>query len=128
MITTSIQLLVNDLETACEPALIAMTKRQWQSVEVVGDQSGFVSAIVTHLRTTLPILRNYLSSSRKFFTQFCIKFANTFIPKYVAHIYKCKPISAVGAEQLLLDTHMLKTVLLDLPSLGSQISRKPPSR
>ncbi|OQV21216.1 Vacuolar protein sorting-associated protein 53-like protein [Hypsibius exemplaris] len=127
VITTSIQLLVNDLETSCEPALIAMTKRQWLSVEAVGDQSGFVTAILSHLRTTLPTLRTYLSSSRKFFTQFCIKFANTFIPKYIAHIYKCKPISPVGAEQLLLDTHMLKTVLLDLPSLGSQISRKPPA-
>ncbi|XP_055339700.1 vacuolar protein sorting-associated protein 53 homolog [Paramacrobiotus metropolitanus] len=127
IITNSIQLLVNDLEAACEPALVAMIKKQWQSVEVVGDQSGFVTAVVSHLRTTLPVLRSYLSSSRKYFTQFCIKFANTFIPKYIAHVYKCKPISAVGAEQLLLDTHMLKTVLLDLPSLGSQISRKPPS-
>jgi len=30
--------------------------------------------------------------------------------------------------QLLLDTHSLKTVLLDLPSLGSSISRKAPAR
>ena len=30
--------------------------------------------------------------------------------------------------QLLLDTHSLKTVLLELPSLGSQVSRKAPAR
>ena len=33
----------------------------------------------------------------------------------------------MGAEQLLLDTHMLKTALLDLPSVGSQLPRKPPA-
>jgi len=30
--------------------------------------------------------------------------------------------------QLLLDTHSLKTVLQDLPSLGSQVGRKAPAR
>lgn len=29
--------------------------------------------------------------------------------------------------QLLLDTHSLKTVLLDLPSIGSQVLRKAPA-
>lgn len=33
----------------------------------------------------------------------------------------------MAAEQLLLDTHSLKTILLDLPSLGSQVVRKAPT-
>lgn len=33
----------------------------------------------------------------------------------------------MGAEQLLLDAHMLKTVILDLPSIGSQVNRKAPA-
>lgn len=33
----------------------------------------------------------------------------------------------MGCEQLLLDTHSLKTVLLDLPSVGSQVQRKAPA-
>ena len=36
-------------------------------------------------------------------------------------------MSTVGAEQLLLDAHSLKTVLLDLPSIGSAVSRKAPA-
>ncbi|CAH1398778.1 unnamed protein product [Nezara viridula] len=32
-----------DLEMACEPALTAMTKTQWQSVETVGDQSPYIT-------------------------------------------------------------------------------------
>lgn len=34
--------------------------------------------------------------------------------------------SILGCEQLLLDTHSLKTILLDLPSIGSQVKRKAP--
>lgn len=33
----------------------------------------------------------------------------------------------LSSEQLLLDTHSLKTVLLDLPSIGSQVVRKAPA-
>lgn len=42
-------------------------------------------------------------------------------------LYKCKPLSAVGAEQLLLDVYMLKTALLELPCTGYQVQRKAPA-
>lgn len=100
---------------------------QWQNVDTVGDQSPYITAITTHLKTTIPVIRDNLSQSRKYFTQFCIKFANSFIPKFIQNIYKCKPINTEGAEQLLLDTHMLKTVLLNLPSINSQINRPAPA-
>lgn len=126
VISHCIQLLVQNLESACEPALTAMNKIQWSAFETVGDQSSYVSAITTHLRQTLPLLRDNLATSRKYFTKFCMNFANSFIPKLICHLFKCKPVSPIGAEQLLLDTHMLKTILLDLPSLGSVSMRKPP--
>ena len=47
--------------------------------------------------------------------------------QFISTVFKCKPISTVGAEQLLLDIHSLKTVLQDLPSLGSQVGRKAPA-
>ncbi|KAH9498665.1 Vacuolar protein sorting-associated protein 53 [Bulinus truncatus] len=127
VITSCIQLLVQDLETACEPALTAMTKITWSNIEAVGDQSGYVTAITSHLKVNIPIIRDNLASSRKYFTQFCVKFANSFIPKFIGTLYKCRPTNTVAAEQLLLDTHSLKTVLLELPGLGSQVSRKAPA-
>lgn len=127
VISSCIQLLVQDMEMACEPALTAMSKIQWQNVERVGDQSAYVTSITTNLKAAIPFIKDNLASSRKYFTKFCVKFANSFIPKFIQSIYKCKPLSTIGAEQLLLDTHMLKTFLLDLPSLGSQTSRKAPT-
>lgn len=70
---------------------------------------------------------------------------NSFIPRYINALYKCRLVSShssdgitlqninsfnaatVGCEQLLLDTHSLKTILLDLPSIGSQVKRKAPA-
>ncbi|XP_026325410.1 vacuolar protein sorting-associated protein 53 homolog [Hyposmocoma kahamanoa] len=127
MIGTCIQLLVQDLELACEPALQAMTKISWLHFDNVGDQSSYVTQIIMHLKNAVPDLRDNLASSRKYFTQFCIRFANSFIPKFIQNIYKCKPISTVGSEQLLLDTHMLKTALLELPSIGSEVKRPAPA-
>ncbi|XP_053729133.1 vacuolar protein sorting-associated protein 53 homolog isoform X2 [Synchiropus splendidus] len=127
VISNSIQLLVQDLDAACDPALTAMSKMPWQSVEHVGDQSPYVTSIIMHIKQNVPIIRDNLASTRKYFTQFCIKFTNAFIPKFINHLFRCKPISMVGAEQLLLDTHSLKTVLLDLPSIGSQVLRKAPA-
>ncbi|CAB3985678.1 vacuolar sorting-associated 53 homolog isoform X1 [Paramuricea clavata] len=128
VISNSIQLLVQDTENACDAPLIAMVKVHWQSIEAVGDQSAYVTAIATHLQNIVPVIREYLTSVRKYFTQFCVKFANSFIPKFISQIYKCKPISTVGAEQLLLDTHSLKTILVDLPLLLSNVQRKIPAR
>ncbi|CAG9134202.1 unnamed protein product [Plutella xylostella] len=126
MIDNCIQMLVQDLELAVEPALTAMSRVSWLHFDTVGDQSSYVTQIIMHLKNTVPLLRDSLASSRKYFTQFCIRFANSFIPKFIQNIYKCKPISTVGSEQLLLDTHMLKTALLEAPSFGSEVKRQAP--
>ncbi|KAF6029073.1 VPS53 [Bugula neritina] len=75
VITHCIQLLVQDLESACEPALHAMSKFSWNTLETVGDQSNYISSIIVHLKNNIPVIRVSLSSSRKYYTQFCIKFA-----------------------------------------------------
>lgn len=51
--------------------------------------------------------------------QLLITNKRVFVSKYLIQIFKCKPISEIGAEQLLLDTHSIKTLLLDMPSMGS---------
>jgi len=111
-------LLVTELEGACEPALQAMVRVAWAAVEQVGDQSHYVSQLSSAVRATVPRLRDCLQTSRKYFTQFCLKFVSSFIPKFISQLYRCRPVGTVGAEQLLLDTHSLKTVLLDLPNLA----------
>ncbi|CRK95527.1 CLUMA_CG008996, isoform A [Clunio marinus] len=128
-----IQLLVQDLENLCESALVVMSKIQWQNISNVGDQSPYINTIISHFKQTIPNIRDNLSSSRKYYTQFCNKFISSFIPKFINNLYKCRPTNAegvgniMGCEQLLLDTHSLKTVLLELPTIDSQVNRKAPA-
>ncbi|XP_055858005.1 vacuolar protein sorting-associated protein 53 homolog [Episyrphus balteatus] len=132
-ISNCIQLLVQDLENGCETSLTVMSKVQWQNISNVGDQSPFINTIIAHFKQSIPTIRDNLATSRKYFTQFLHKFVSSFIPKFVNTLYKCRPTNSdgsnniLGCEQLLLDTHSLKTVLLDLPSIGSSVNRKAPT-
>jgi vacuolar protein sorting-associated protein 53 len=126
VISSSIQLLVIDIENSCEPALNAMTKISWHNFSVVGDQSSYISAIINHIKNFVPIVRDNLTNSRKYFTQFCSKFVINLITRFVNNILKCRSISQIGIEQLLLDSHSLKTFLVDMPTINSNINRKSP--
>ncbi len=94
---------------------------------MVGDQSSYVTAIVNHIKLFIPLVRDNLANSRKYFTQLCLKFVNNLIHKFINNIFKCRMASQVGIEQLLLDTHSLKTAMFDLPSINSAVARKAPA-
>ncbi|VDK25259.1 unnamed protein product [Anisakis simplex] len=53
--------------------------------------------------------------------------ATQLVNKFLGALFRCRPVSLTGAEQLLLDTHSLKTFLLSMPSVESSISTKPPT-
>eukprot|EP00045_Choanoeca_perplexa_P013840 m.158760 g.158760 ORF g.158760 m.158760 type:complete len:855 (+) comp16474_c0_seq1:115-2679(+) len=128
IITTCTQVLVRALESHCEPALAIMIKTRWDSFEEVGDTSPYVSQIGKHITATVPLIRTYFgASNRKYFTNFGLKFVNSFGPRVVASLKKCKHVSTIGAEQLLLDMQMIRMVLMELPSIGSVTARRAPA-
>jgi len=127
VIMNTMQLLVRALETLCEPGLAIMAKTKWETVEEVGDTSAYVSQIGKHIMQFVPFVRSSMDQkSRKYFTNFCMKFVNSFIPRVVTSLFKCKHVSTVGAEQLLLDMQSMRMVLLELPSCASAVARKAP--
>ncbi|ODN04977.1 Vacuolar protein sorting-associated protein 53 [Orchesella cincta] len=107
VIETSISLLVQDLDAACEPLFTAITKTAWQSIDKVGDQSAYISGMISQWKSTVPTLRDYLATARKYFVIFCQQFAKLFMKK-------CNM--------------SLKKALLDPPSIGLTVKRKPPDK
>lgn len=79
------------------------------------------------LGAIVPLIRDYFFDRRKYFAHFCLKLATQIVNKFLGSIFKCKPLTVAATEQLLLDTHSLKTFLLNLPSVGSSVVVKPPS-
>lgn len=120
VITKALVTLVHGLETKFDSEMAAMTRVPWGTLESVGDQSEYVNGINLILTTSIPVLGRLLSPL--YFQFFLDKLASSLGPRFYANIFKCKQISETGAQQMLLDTQAVKTILLDIPSLGRQTS------
>ncbi|RDX83535.1 Vacuolar protein sorting-associated protein 53 A, partial [Mucuna pruriens] len=120
VITKSLVTLVHGLESKFDIEMAAMTRVPWGTLESVGDQSEYVNAINLILTTSIPALGSLLSPV--YFQFFLDKLASSLGPRFYSNIFKCKQISETGAQQMLLDTQAVKTILLEVPSLGRQTS------
>ena len=127
VISNAIQLLVRALETQCDAALTAMTKTKWDQIEEVGDTSLYVSQMGKMIAQMVPFVRSSINNTRKYFNNFCMKFASSFIPRLMTHVFKCKNVGTVAGEQLLLDMQMVRMLLHELPSIGSATAKAPPA-
>lgn len=120
VITKALITLVHGLETKFDAEMAAMTRVPWGTLESVGDQSEYVNAINLILTSSIPALGSLLSPI--YFQFFLDKLASSLGPRFYLNIFKCKQISETGAQQMLLDTQAVKTILLEIPSLGRQTS------
>ncbi|KAJ3027828.1 UNVERIFIED_CONTAM: Vacuolar protein sorting-associated protein 53 [Siphonaria sp. JEL0065] len=122
----AVKSLANIVEMMADPAITVMLKRSWGTVDSVGDQSEYITLIGNSLTSSVTLIRKYLTT-QKYLRTFFDKFSESFLNKFHASIYRCRPISEVGAEQLLLDTHALKTILIQMTTVGSHSELSPTS-
>ncbi|CAL9097081.1 unnamed protein product [Musa acuminata var. zebrina] len=118
VITKALVTLVHGLETKFDAEMTAMTRVPWATLESVGDQSEYVNGINSILSSSIPVLGSLLSTT--YFQFFLDKLAASLGPRFFLNIFKCKHISETGAQQMLLDTQAVKTILLEIPTLGKQ--------
>eukprot|EP00850_Spirogloea_muscicola_P023182 SM000335S12906 [mRNA] locus=s335:65884:70763:+ [translate_table: standard] len=119
VITRALSVLVLSFEAKLETELQKMIHMPWGQLDAVGDQSEYVNGIRAILHGGIPLASGLLSIL--YFQYFMDKLAASFAPRFYISIVKCKRISETGAQQMLLDTHAVKTLLLEAPSLGSQL-------
>ncbi|CAA6663358.1 unnamed protein product [Spirodela intermedia] len=115
LITKSLVTLVHGLETKFDAEMIAMTRVPWGTLESVGDQSEYVNGINSILMGSIPVLGGLLSPV--YFQFFLDKLAASLGPRFYLNIFKCKQISETGAQQMLLDTQAVKTIILEIPAM-----------
>ncbi|CAM8925202.1 unnamed protein product [Rhodiola kirilowii] len=118
VITKALMTLVHGIETKFDAEMANMARIPWATLEGVGDQSEYVNGINLILTSSIPVLGSLLSPI--YFQYFLDKLASSLAPRFFLNIFKCKQISETGAQQMLLDTQAVKTILLDIPSLGKQ--------
>ncbi|KAG0200788.1 Vacuolar protein sorting-associated protein 53 [Mortierella sp. GBA30] len=118
--------LVRAVENDYEPALLSMSKLPWATVEYVGDQSEYVSHIQGTLKNCVGAIQELITNKR-YFRTFCDKLIESFVSRFAANLPRCKPISEIGAEQMLLDTQAVKSLLIEIPNLGLESSAQVPT-
>ena len=89
----------------------------------VGDHSAFVGDISERLPKQFEPIARHLSKIHYRF--FCDKFVQSFVARFVSEVHKCRKISERGAQQLLLDTALIKTTLLEAPVVAGHGRQMP---
>ncbi|KAI1424898.1 Vps53-like protein [Xylaria sp. FL1777] len=129
--STAVLALVNKVEADCDGAWREMKNTNWSKMESVGDQSSYVGELVSHVNAKAEEILAIVVKpqyARAFADNLVERIANT----YIANIVQCRPVSEVGAEQMLLDKYVLTKAFENLlsyhnPSSSSTPSQPPPA-
>lgn len=113
-----IRVLVSGLEQRLDAPLKEVSRTNWSTFEVVGEESSYVRAIHSTIHPFVVQVRELIPSS--YFRSFCDKFAIAFAFTYYHVLVGLKKISESGTQQLLLDVYSIKTLLLKLPVLEGE--------
>lgn len=116
--------LVQSVNCSLDDAFNSMNRTNWAAFsQDVGDHSAFVGDISERLPKQFEPIAAHLSKIHYRF--FCDKFVQSFVTRFVAEVHKCRKISERGAQQLLLDTALIKTTLLEAPVVAGHGRQMP---
>ncbi|KAI0149685.1 Vps53-like protein [Hypoxylon sp. NC0597] len=107
--------LVNKVEADCEGAWREMKNTNWSKMESVGDQSSYVGELVSHVNAKAEEILAVVVK-QQYARAFADKLVEHLAHTYIHTIVQCRPISEVGAEQMLLDKYVLTKALENLLS------------
>lgn len=117
VINLSIIALVKKMESDVDYAWKEMINTNWSSLETVGDQSHYIYEMTRRFSETAKEILAAITAD-VYHRTFCDKVVESMTVTFIQNVIRCKPISEVGAEQLLLDAVSLKKSLLLLPLLA----------
>jgi hypothetical protein len=125
--SATVRMLVRKVEMACEPSWREMRNTPWAKLESVGDQSTYVAELLRNVKERSAEILKYLHK-QQYARAFSDNLVDLMAGTYISNIVQCKPISEVGAEQMLLDSYVLKKGFMELPTLNEEPSTAPPAR
>lgn len=126
VVSAAIRLLVRKAELAAEPAWREMRNMPWSRLEAVGDQSGYVSVLLSAVKEVVGQILAVVGKDA-YQRAFCDKVVEAMAAGFLASVVGCRPIGGVGAEQMLLDAYVLKKGFEELLTLRSEPGTAPPA-
>jgi len=114
--SAAVRALVHKTEVDCDPAWREMRSVAWGRMESVGDQSSYVSALLQRVKERSKEILHHLHK-QQYARAYCDHLVDSITYTYLTNIAASKPISETGAEQMLLDSYVLKKGLAELATL-----------
>jgi hypothetical protein len=104
-----------------------MRNTPWSKLEHVGDQSTYVSELLRHINAKASEVLALLSK-QQYARAFCDNLVESVATTFLSSIFAARSISEPAAEQMLLDSYVLKKGLESLPTLNADPGTAPPPR
>ncbi|KAF2754091.1 hypothetical protein EJ05DRAFT_514119 [Pseudovirgaria hyperparasitica] len=123
--SAAVRALVRKVELDCEPTWREMRNYPWAKLEQVGDQSSYVAELLKHVKKRASEILKMIHKPQ-YSRAFCDNLIDSMATSYVTNIVQCRPISEVGAEQMLLDSYVLKKGFTDIPIINEDPGTTPP--
>ncbi|CZT17823.1 probable GARP complex subunit Vps53 [Ramularia collo-cygni] len=120
----AVKSLVHKTERDCEPAWREMRTIPWSRMDSVGDQSPFVYSLLQRIKDGSREILKYLHKPQ-YSRAYCDNMVDAFTNTYITNIVASRPIFETGAEQMLLDSYVLKKGLAELATLTSEPGTPP---
>lgn len=117
VVNLGIKRLVGKVETALEMSWREMANTAWSKLDTVGDQSSYAQELTRALLSEVKTVLHY-TSKKTYVRLVCDKIVESVAHSFLAQVVKCRPISEIASEQMLLDLYVVKNTLLKLPSLA----------
>ncbi|KAI4158853.1 MAG: hypothetical protein LQ342_007089 [Letrouitia transgressa] len=123
--SATVRALVRRVEVDVEPTWREMRNSGWSKMESVGDQSSWAGEMLRRIQKDGAEILSMLN--KQYARAFCDNLVDTIANAFIVNIFQCRPISEVGAEQMLLDSYVLKKGFEGLLTINSQADTAPPS-
>ncbi|VDB95976.1 unnamed protein product [Peniophora sp. CBMAI 1063] len=112
--SSSIVILLREMEAGCEPHLLTLSRTAWASLQEVTGPSAYVLELSRSLEQVSELVIP-LVESKKYLRNFFDKASSLVLTRFTNSMVRSRPLKENGAEQLMLDLASLKSTLLKLP-------------
>lgn len=122
--SAAVRALVHKTEADCQPAWREMRNTSWSTMESVGDHSAYVYTLLQRMKDRSKEILKLLHKPQ-YARAYCDNLVDSITNSYISSIAASKPISETGAEQMLLDSYVLKKGLAELATLNAEPGTPP---
>ncbi|KAK7205852.1 putative GARP complex subunit Vps53 [Myxozyma melibiosi] len=114
----AVQSLVRKVEAESKNAWREMLNTNWGKLHSVGDQSAYVTELIKIIESNVRLVIKH-SPKEMFVRSFCDRVLEMTVSTFLPNIARCKPLTELVSEQLLLDCYVLKKSFSRLPVIDA---------